>query len=281
MKLTRNVLLAAVGLAASLAYGAGSAVPGIFYSGVADRVSPIWISADLARTPDNQIDWKLFSSEESASLRSKLAAQERVKAEERAKSLSLLQSLGREPVQDDNCVTYEKTFYHLGGELEGSGFDGLLRSAHGVYSATIAELSPGFFLGSPATVLKLEITQAWKAESGMAPAKELFGVYPFARFAIGEGVFCSGVPGRLPRPKIGQRVIVFITSKPLDRQQTLFWVEPNYMIAERGDGGVSLPPALKDDPELFPVQSLDEAEELLRRATGRSGGKLVGRESGQ
>lgn len=279
MRLIGKVLsvAAVIGLAGSLSdgFGAQSAVPESFYSGVADRGSPIWISADLARAQDNQIDWKLFSPDERTSLRKKLATQERVKSEEHIKSLSSFQSLGREPVQDENCITYESTFYHLGEELEGPGLSGLLRSARGVYSATVADLSQGFFLGSPATVLKLEITQDWKTEGGLAP-KELFGVYPFARFAIGEGVFCSGVPGKLLQPKIGQRVIVFFTSKPVDRQQTLFWVEPDFLIAERGDGGVSLPPALKDDPELFPVQSLEEAEELLRRALKRSG-----RENGQ
>jgi hypothetical protein len=279
MKSMRKILLAAaaIGLAGSLSdgFGAQSAVPESFYSRVADHKSPIWISADLARAQDNQIDWKLFSPDERASLRNKLATQKRVKAEERIKSLSSFQSLGREPVQDDNCITYESAFHHLGEELEGPGLGGLLRSARGVYSATIADMSQGFFLGSPATVLKLEISEAWKTESGLAP-KELFGVYPFARFAIGEGVFCSGVPGKLLQPKIGQRVIVFFTSKPVDRQQALFWVEPDFLITERSDGGVSLPPALKNDPELFPVQSLDEAEELLRRAL-----RLPGRENGQ
>lgn len=262
-------------------YGAQSAVPETFYSGLVDRTAPIWVSADLARTPDNQIDWKLFSSSERSSLRNALATQERLKATERIKSLRLSQALGREPVQDENCVTYQKTFYHLAGELEGPGFAGLVRSAQGIYSALITGLSQGFFLGSPATVLKLEITEAWKTDRELAPAKELFGVYPFARFAIGEGVFCSGVPGSLLQPKIGQRVIVFVTSKPIDRQQTLVWVEPDYLIAERGDGGVSLPRALKDDAELFPIQNLDEAEELVRRALSRPGNQHFGLESGQ
>lgn len=287
MKPVRNLLFAAavLGLAAGLSHGFGgeSAVPETFYARVADRTSPIWVSIDLARTPGNQIDWKLFAPEERASLRSRLATQERLKAEERTKSLTLSQSLGREPLQDTNCITYEKTFYHLGEELKGSGFDGLVRSARGIYSATVTGLSQGFFLGSPATVLKLEVTQAWRTESGWAPPKDLFGVYPFARFAIGEGVFCSGVPGSLPQPRIGQRVIVFVTSKPIDREQSLLWVEPDYFIAEKSDGGVSLPPALKNDSELFPAQSLDEAEEVLRRALRRSDtdAKPVGEENAQ
>lgn len=236
MKPVRSLLIAALpvfGLATAFAGGhrAGTEIPDAFYSTVEEREAPLWVSAELARTPQNQIDWKLFPSNESASLRRQLAAQERLKAEEGPRSLTARQASGREPVEDDNCVLYEKSFHHLSGELTAPGFEGLLESARAIYSASIRDISQGFLLGSPASVLKLEIEEVWKAEDGLAPAKELFAVYPFARFAIGDGVFCSGAPEGLLRPKPGQRLIVFITSDPLDRDRTLVWVDPEHLIA--------------------------------------------------
>lgn len=272
MKPILKVFVAALpvfGMAAVLTggYQAPKEIPDAFFSAVEERESPLWVSADLARTPQDEIDWKLFPSNESASLRRQLATQERLKAEEGARSLTALQVSGQQPVEDDNCVIYEKTFHHLSGELKTPGFQGLLASARGIYSASIRDISQGFFLGSPASVLKLEIDEVWKTDDGMPPAKELFAVYPYARFAVGDGVFCSGVPGSLLQPKTGQRLIVFVTSDPLDRQQTLVWVDPDYLIGERDDGGILLPHSLKNDRELFPVKSFVEVEKLLRSAS--------------
>ena len=275
MKPIRYALLLALpvlGAAASLTSGHSTrdSIPEVFYSSVADRRAPIWISADQARTSENQIEWRLFAPEERESLRHKVAAQENVKATERIKNLSALQVAGREPVGDENCITYEQAFHHLSGPVEGLGLEGLLRSAKGIYSASIGGFSQGFFLGSPASVLELRVNEVLKPADGMAPVHELFAVYPFARFAIGQGVFCSGVPGQIPQPKIGQQVIVFVTSERLDRQQSLVWVDPEYLIAEGEDGAVSLPRALKDDQEFFPVQSFQQAEKLLRLMILRS-----------
>lgn len=288
MKPIRYALLAALpvlGMAASLTSGPSTqdSIPEVFYSSVADRQAPIWISADHARTSANQIQWKLFAPDERESLRHKLAAQERLKATEPIRGLSALQISGREPVGDDNCVTYEQAFLHLSGQIERPGLEGLLKSARGVYSASIEGFSQGFLLGSPASVLELRVNEVLKSEGGPVPVQELFAVYPFARFAIGQDVFCSGVPGKIPQPKIGQQVIVFVTSEPLDRQKTLVWADPEYFIAEEEGGAVSLPRALEGDPDLFPVQSFREAEELLRRALqrlrGRPQSSIGGRES--
>lgn len=273
MKSIRNVVVAVLpvfGIAAVFAGGfeAREETPGVFYSAVEERASPLWVSADLARTPQNQIDWKLFPPNESASLRRQLAVQERLKATEGARSLTAFQASGQEAVEDDNCVTYEKTFHHLSGELKAPGLQGLLASARGIYSASIVDISHGFFHGSPASVLKLDLGEIWKTDERLPVAEELFAVYPFARFAIGEGVFCSGVPGSLPQLEIGQRVIVFITSDPLDRQRTLVWADPEHLIVEMDDGGIFLPQALKNDIELFPVKSFGEVETLLRSASG-------------
>lgn len=276
MKTLRNVLFAALPafcVAAALVAARGhltqEAIPKTFDSAVSDREAPLWVAADLARTPENEIDLALFAPSERESLRRQLAAQERLRAVERPKDLSPLQKAGREPVSDANCVTYEKTFFHLSGERKAPGLEGLVESARGIYSATISDVSQGFFLGSPASVLRLDLTETWKTDGTVPPGGELFAVYPFARFAIGKGVFCSGMPESAVQPEAGQRVIVFVTSDPLDKERSLVWTDPEALIVEKAEGGVSMPRALKEDPELFPVQSFEEAVELLRRMLHR------------
>lgn len=233
---------------------AADSIPKTFDSAAQDREAPVWVSADLARTPDNQIDLKLFTPQEGEALRGKLAE---------------LKGKG-----EGDCKVYEKTANPFAGEKKAAGFEGLVKSAKGIYSASITDLAQGFFLGSPASVLKLEVTKAWKTPSGEQP-KELFAVYPFARFAIGDGVFCSGEPGSLHEPKAGQKVILFVTSDPLDRQRTLVWADPESLISEGSDGKLSLPQSLRNDPELFPVRGLGGLEELLRWTLSQQPGPLL------
>lgn len=222
----RIILLVAVLVpGAAVALSAADSIPQTFDAASRDLESPIWVSAELTRKKEQK---------------------------------------GKRPAVEGDCKVYEKTSYPLARERTGAGFEDMVRSARGIYSASITDLSQGLFLGKPASVLKLEITKVWKAPHGEAPAKELFAVYPFARFAIGEAVFCSGEPGSLHEPKAGQRVILFVTSEPVDRQRTLVWVDGESLISEDSNGKLSLPRSLQNDPELFPIRGVGGLEEILR-----------------
>lgn len=222
----RIILLVAVLVpGAAAALFAADSIPQTFDSAAQGLESPLWASADLTRKKEQK---------------------------------------GDRPVGEGDCKAYAKTSNPLAGERKGAGFEDLVRAARGIYSASITDLSQGFFLGNPASVLKLEIAKVWKASPGEAPAKELFAVYPFARFAIGEAVFCSGEPGSLHEPKTGQRVLLFVTSEPLDPQRTLVWVDSESLISEDGNGKLSLPRSFQNDPEFFPIRGLGGLEEIVK-----------------
>ena len=240
-------------------------IPDFFFSSVKDRESPIWVSAGQARTPDGHINWKLFSAAEQDSLRRTLISMERVRAQEQPKSLSLSQTSGNEQVRDENCALYQETFYHASEGPVAPGFIGLVKSARRILSGSVSGVSQGFFMGSPASILRLDVSQTWKADAGFPPG-DIYAVYPFARFAIGGDAFCAGSPGSVVPPRVGQRVLAFITSAPLGQKSTLTYIEPKMLIIEGPGGKVFLPRALRQDPELAPAQTFDEVEELLRRA---------------
>jgi hypothetical protein len=278
MKRPRNRLvgnLAAIALLTSTALSGvlqpDVRVPELFYSSLQERPFPIWISAELARTSDDRVDWKLFSPVEQDSLRRTLAVQDKVRSQEPGvKHLSPSQRSGQDQVHDENCTIFQQPFYHFSEEAQEPGLTGLVKASHGIFSASITGISQGFFLGNPASVLRIDISEAWKTTAKLDPTGEIFLVIPFARFAIDDKAFCTGTPESSFRPQIGQRVTVFVTALPLDKDSSLLYADPNSIIAEQSDKTLFIPPGLKDDEELFPAKTLGELEEILRRVTRRT-----------
>lgn len=144
-----------------------------------------------------------------------------------------------------------------------------IRNATAIFEGTIAEVTPGFFYGHAASLLRVTGVSTLKGSTRYAHVTDtLYARYPFASFSAGGVDYCtvSGAP-----PEIGSRVLVFAFGAPIDERGQLVFSFKNDILIETA-AGVSFPPLL----EIFRTagaRGLDDVAARIRKQLSGSGGK--------
>lgn len=129
-----------------------------------------------------------------------------------------------------------------------------VRGARAVVVGRVEGVAPGFALGADATLMKIRVQRALAGVDGSEPGDTVFVSMPYARFAVGDLVFCSGseLPGDY-RVAEGDGVLVLLRRSPIDEHGRLYVVamyEVAFFDAARGrlvlpaafGGGLGIPP---------------------------------------
>ncbi|HXH40237.1 MAG TPA: hypothetical protein VNN08_16530 [Thermoanaerobaculia bacterium] len=148
-----------------------------------------------------------------------------------------------------------------GGMLAESSLDPLVDTstrqkvivnAHAIVAGTIRSVTPGFFYGTPASLIELDNLDKIKADTLYNDLREsLYIRLPYAQFVTGGIEYCreSGPGAYVPR--VGDRLLVFAFGAPMDVAGTFVYTTSSEVIAQPSDGAIRIPRSLSffDDPE--------------------------------
>ena len=123
----------------------------------------------------------------------------------------------------------------------------LVRSSRAIYSGTIEEVTPGFFEGIPASLLKVHIEAAPRASREFnTRGNRIFVYYPSAVLRVGGDRVCTRPATQSARPKPGDRILVFALAGPADTDGLVIYPQASrHLIFETADGQLLLPAQLQ------------------------------------
>ena len=147
---------------------------------------------------------------------------------------------------------------HRGGEDPKENLADLSNYSRMIIRGVIP-LFDGFYRGTPASLLGVEVSDVIKGDS---PTSPLYIDYSVASFKIGPYRFCNGNKGFEPRP--GDEVLMFDYIGPTDRDGVLYAPSFEQLFFQRSQGTFIVPINLKNTPGLEEASSLDDVVDRLR-----------------
>jgi hypothetical protein len=223
--------------------------PGRIYSYLppSEHPDPIWVSAKELLGSKGQLDWQPLGHR----------AAEKWRRNEpylnRPKGLAE----GLQEVPEEACSVFEVSSWPSSVHPPDDGLLALLRGARVALVGTVVEKTPGFLLGSPATLLTVKIDESWRLPpSSVSP--HLLIAYPEARFAVGGRVICGRHQKGAVAPEPGQTLVILAQGLPFDREGRLFGASLQELVVSAGGKTLSLPPNLARDDEMLGITTLDQ-----------------------
>jgi hypothetical protein len=202
---------------------------------------PLWIAADKAIDETGEIRAEYFYPHQLEDI------------EEMRKKNS-----GRADCQAAAVLPYDT--HRKSGSL-----DELTGSALTIATGTVVESRSGFYIGTPATLLAVRLTESIKTLGLLRPTDTVYLVVGDARIETKRGRICgtSYMGVTIPTPKPGDHILFFAFHEPGDEDLSIYHVDlRNQLVVER-DRKVHAPRSLE---QLGNIDSL----EVLVRTVGRS-----------
>jgi len=251
------VLLAAMSLGAPVAIlGSPPAEPpGRLYSHLpsSEHPDPIWVSAKEILGNKGQLDWQPLGNH----------AAEKWRRTEPYLNRRNGPAEGLQEVPEEACTVSEVSTWPSPVHPPDDGLLVLLRGAHTALVGTVVEKTPGFLLGSPATLLTVKVDESWRLPSSSA-SPYLLVAYPEARFAAAGRVVCGKHQEGAVAPEPGQTLVLLGQGLPLDREGRLIRVSLQELIVAADGKTLSLPSNLARDDEMVGVTTLDQLLAKIR-----------------
>lgn len=228
------ILLAGAGLLASEGAYAKD-VPSILWSRH-DPSKAAWVSLERATLPNGQIDWNLFGEMESFFLRR-----------------------GLENHKGTGCVSIGHLRKEIIGSRGANDLRSLVKNSFAIFQGTVVARGIGIADGNPATLLEVRVDETIKGSSEFSKEKTLYIAYPVAEFSV-NGIricksdeFLAAVP-----PQVGDSVLVFPLSSPLNEDLNLIYPYSQEVIIQKREGALWLPAKWAKDPQLEDASNLRE-----------------------
>jgi hypothetical protein len=121
----------------------------------------------------------------------------------------------------------------------------MLRSAKGVFRGRIVSITPGFFAGSPGSLLELGDVRTIRGSQAYGTVQDRVYVrHPYAHFRVGPLEFCSETRPETHVPAVGEELMVFTFDPPPDDMGTLVYSYLRELVFE-SDGRLQVPEALR------------------------------------
>jgi hypothetical protein len=230
--------------------------PSLLYSRLSEHSDPVWVSARKLLDGKGQLRWQLLGDQAADKWR------------RNEPYLNLLEGSVKDvqEVAENRCTVFEVSTWPSAVHPPDDGFLPLLRGARAAFVGTVVESTPGFLLGSPATVLTVHIDESWRLVS---PSSYLLVAYPEARFAVGGRVVCGRHQRGALAPKPGQTLVVLSQGLPLDRDGRLVRASMQELITVLDKKTLRLPPNLAGDDEMAEITDFDELLAKIRLGFGR------------
>ncbi len=240
-------------------------MPSVLNSAAASE-GEAWVSLSQALLKGTTIDFSQFSGI------SRTVVEDRVREVRRGSKVdegegAIAQSFSHPvPVPSDVCPAVRIS---LIPPPEDTG--SFVRSARAVVIGRIEGVELGFAEGADSTLLKVRVQSTVAESEELHTGQELFVVMPFARFAVGGLVFCSGseLPGDY-RPSEGDGVLMLLHNPPLDEKGQLYPVTMwEIAFFDATEHRLILPAAFREGLSVPP--DLATPERRVRRRTSASG----------
>ena len=197
----------------------------------ADRpASPVWTSAEAVAMPGGAINWSLLGDRAHMIYESVLRNTPRL----------VVESPGEEPKYDPDssgmrpeCVYYGAAHFDYPNSPTEKTLDDVFKNAQAVLRGRVVEMTPGFYLGEPNTLLTVSLEKSIRRSKAFAKGSTFYVVYPKARFAIGDITFCKTDTKFPYAPKVGDRVLLLPLHGPQGREARLIQPGPGELIFEK------------------------------------------------
>jgi hypothetical protein len=191
-----------------------------------DKTYPVFISTSVALTATS------FSAE--------------IPADWRSEMLQMANMLGSGA---DRLIARPCAGRYLSEDSELSGAryspDAFVRSAKAIFSGRVAAISQGIFYGKPGSLVAVSDVEALKTNSDFSRITDhLYVRHPFAWYSAAGREFCAGTRPDVYIPRVGDRIIVFAFSKPLDDSGRFIYTVEDDLILESKNGELHVPPTL-------------------------------------
>lgn len=168
--------------------------------------------------------------------------------------------------QKYGCISFgAEEIDRAGAVIPHSTFKDLAHSAKAVLKGTVTGVTYGFSVYGPSSFLEIQVDDWLKKSEKIAGSSYVYLVYPVAEFKVGGYRFCKTDSPQWGRePKAGDQILLFPYQLPIDASGLVFLPDPEgyeVILGRKDDGSISLPKALKEDPDVLGVKDL----EILRK----------------
>lgn len=136
-------------------------------------------------------------------------------------------------------------------------FADLMTHAGAIFSGEIVGISQGFYFGSPASLLKVEVGKQLRSSTELTTPRHYYIVYPVAAFQIRGEPFCASSAIHTYRPEVGNRILVFDYYAPVDVDGVLISPVREALFFEDRGGSLVTPTRLRRDPALYRLDGFD------------------------
>lgn len=271
----QNPLRVLLGLSLLAAAGAVLAqpperTPEIIPSNIGSRSTPLWVEARAAASDRGGIRPDLFSANAVRSLREHAEAN---RAGRLAKGRPAILPKSYRPEAGVDCTQLfgVPSVDRLEPKPNGTLAD-LVDQSRAILSGRVTQVEQGFFDGLPYSLLQISVTDVLHASSEEPAPRVVYVAYPYARFAVDDEIYCTGMTGAF-EPGPGARVLFFVYDEPLDSGVPLYAPDLEELVFESSTHELILGGHLDEDDEIAPAASLDEIETLVRRGLEKGGAK--------
>jgi len=228
-------------------------VPNVIFSKSLEGRPPVpgWVSADAAMTPSREIDEHLFYPHWVDTLRTMHGLTAERASPERS---------GVKLLEEDECPAVVSILNSRIDKPRDRGLLNLLRDAKAVLVGSSGASTPGFYYGSGASLLTVELTEVIRQpdQKAVLLPKHIHLGYRTARFSIeGIPVCTDSVDSNRPIV-VGSRLLLFSELAFVDDGSSLLDFRYQELVLENEEGGLALPPNLLADDEMVGVGSFDD-----------------------
>jgi hypothetical protein len=115
-------------------------------------------------------------------------------------------------------------------------------NAHAIVAGTIRSVTPGFFWGSPGSLIELDNLDKIKLDALYQNLGErLYLGLPYAQFVMNGVEYCQASGPGAYKPAVGDRLLVFAYRAPADTAGTFLYAGSREIIAQPGGGTILIP----------------------------------------
>ena len=206
---------------------------------------PFFISARQATDTDGNVRWSVFDEGTRTVLRGRVDA-------ERPRTVN---ASGASATGSSPCAVAAISPSHLPAPAR--SLNDLITNAGAIYRGVVTDLTPGFELVRPVTLVGIDIGKLLRAGPGFPRSGRILVIHPYADFMIGSTRFCNAA-SEASAPHIGDHVILFAYVAPTDTSHSFLLTTSEQLFSER-DHKLMVPQYLHD-----PTISATTLEELER-----------------
>jgi hypothetical protein len=143
---------------------------------------------------------------------------------------------------------------------------------------TITGIDQGFGVFGPSSLIEIQVDEWLKKSDSVADRSLVYLIYPVAQFEAGGLRFCKDDKRWGSVPQLGDELLVFPYRVAIDASRQVLVPDPDgyeVILYRKQTEKLSLPSALKNDPDVIGVKSLETLKRLALGYIERAGAPML------